>query len=246
MELGVNVDHVATVRNARGEISPSPVHAAFVVLESGASNVTCHLREDRRHIKDEDIRVISSLTGRLNMEMASDEEIVSIALEVKPRSVTIVPEKRKELTTEGGLDVVSDIGRFSDITGEFKLKVPECMVSAFIEPDIIQVEAARKAGFGFIEIHTGNYASQAGTAGRNAELSRIKAAADHANRIGLGVNAGHGLDYRNIYDIAMLEGFNEFNIGFSIVSRAIFTGLENAVKEMLAIIKSAELAKYNK
>ena len=246
MELGVNIDHVATVRNARGGNSPSPVHAAFTVLEAGASNVTCHLREDRRHIKDEDVRMISKLTGRLNMEMSADEEIVKIALDIMPRSVTIVPEKRKELTTEGGLNVAAGIRKFLDITGEFKFKSPYCMVSAFIAPDLNQIEAAKEAGFDFIEIHTGDYAAETGMAGKAKELKKIKRAVEYALKIGLKVNAGHGLDYKNIYDIAMVDGFHEFNIGFSIVSRAVFCGLENAVKEMLAIIKAAEFAKYNK
>jgi pyridoxine 5-phosphate synthase len=244
MELGVNIDHIATLRNARGEDFPSPVHAAFTVLEAGASNVTCHLREDRRHIRDNDVRIISELTGRLNLEMSADEKIVEIALDIMPKSITVVPEKRKELTTEGGLDVAADIKRYKNITGEFKLKPSNCTTSAFIEPDLKQVEAAMEAGFGSIEIHTGRYAGGTAGAGRAKELERIGAAAAYALKIGLQVNAGHGLNYKNIYDIALIDGFTEFNIGFSIISRAVFTGLETAAREMLGIIKAAEFAKY--
>lgn len=241
MELGVNIDHVATLRNARGEIFPSPVHAAFVVLEAGASNVTCHLREDRRHIKDDDVRIISDLTKKLNLEMSADEGIVKIALDIMPRSVTIVPERRKELTTEGGLDAISNVSRFRDINLEFKSI--DCTTSAFIEPDLKQIEAAAEAEFDFIEIHTGSYAGKTGIKDKAIELKRIKEAARHAVKIGLKINAGHGLNYENVYDIVMIDGFYEFNIGFSIISRSIFIGLESAVKEMLGIIKAAELAK---
>lgn len=244
MELGVNIDHIATLRNARGEIFPSPVHAAFVVLEAGASNVTCHLREDRRHIRDDDVRIISELTKRLNLEMSADDKIVKIALDIMPRSITLVPEKRKELTTEGGLDVAGDIKRYEDINGDFKFKSLESITSAFIDPDLKQVDAAKEAGFDFIEIHTGRYAGETGAERKAKELVKIKEAVRHAIKIGLKVNAGHGLDYKNIYDIALIEGFVEFNIGFSIISRSIFTGLESAVKEMLGIIKAAEFAKF--
>ena len=243
MKLGVNIDHIATLRNARGENFPSPVHAAFVVLEAGASNVTCHLREDRRHIKDEDVRVISKLTKRLNLEMSAEEKIVEIAIDIMPRSVTIVPEKRKELTTEGGLDVAADIKRYKNITEAFKFKSFDSITSAFIEPDTKQADAAKDAGFDFIEIHTGRYAGETTGEGKTKELSRIKTAVEYALKIGLKVNAGHGLDYKNIYDIALIDGFEEFNIGFSIVSKAVFKGLEAAVKEMLGIIKAAEFAK---
>jgi pyridoxine 5-phosphate synthase len=245
MELGVNIDHIATLRNARGENFPSPVHAAFVVLEAGAGNVTCHLREDRRHIKDSDVRIISELTGRLNLEMSADEKIVKIALDIMPKSITIVPEKRKELTTEGGLDVAADIKRYAGITDEFKFKSFDVIISAFIEPDLKQVEAAMEAGFNFVEIHTGRYAGETTETGRANELKRIKASAEHALKIGLKVNAGHGLDYKNIYNIASIGGFTEFNIGFSIVSRAVFTGLHSAVKDMAAIIKTADFANKN-
>ena len=244
MKLGVNIDHIATLRNARGENFPSPVHAAFVVLDAGASNVTCHLREDRRHIRDSDVRIISELTKRLNLEMSADEKIVEIAIDIMPRSVTIVPEKRKELTTEGGLDIAADIKRYKNITETFKFKSSDSITSAFIEPDLRQTDAAMEAGFDFIEIHTGRYAGETTETGRAKELSRIKAAVEYALKIGLKVNAGHGLDYKNIYDIALIDGFEEFNIGFSIVSKAVFDGLESAVKEMLGIIKAAEFAKF--
>lgn len=244
MELGVNIDHVATLRNARGEFFPSPVHAAFTALEAGAFNVTCHLREDRRHIKDEDVRIISSLTNRLNLEMAAEAEIIKIALEIMPRSVTLVPERRQELTTEGGLNVLKDIKKYGEINKEFQSK--NITVSAFIEPDLKQVEAAKKSGFDFIEIHTGNYANKIGHKEKKIEILRIKAAIEAACGLNLGVNAGHGLDYKNIYDIALLDNISEFNIGFSIISHSVFVGLETAVKEMAAIIKSAEFSKLKK
>ncbi len=245
MELGVNIDHVATLRNARGEIFPSPVYSAFVVLEAGAFNVTCHLREDRRHINDEDVKLISSLTKRLNLEMAAENEIIKIALEIMPKSVTIVPEKRLELTTEGGLNVLEDVKKYEEINKEFRLKnIP---TSAFIEPDLKQVEAAKKGGFDFIEIHTGNYAKnyadKTSRGEKPVELGRIKRAIDLASKVGLKVNAGHGLDYKNIYDIAVLDNIFEFNIGFSIISHSLFVGLGTAVKEMLRIIKYAESSK---
>ena len=244
MKLGVNIDHIATLRNARGENFPSPVHAAFVVLEAGASNVTCHLREDRRHIRDNDVRIISELTKKLNLEMSADEKIVEIAIDIMPRSVTVVPEKRKELTTEGGLDVAADIKRYKNITEAFKFKSSDSITSAFIEPDLRQIDAAMEAGFDFIEIHTGRYAGETNETGRAKELEKIKRAVEHALKIGLKVNAGHGLDYKNICDMALIGGFEEFNIGFSIVSKAVFDGLESAVKEMLGIIKAAEFAKF--
>ncbi len=236
--LGVNIDHVATVRNARGEGFPSPLQAAFTALEAGASNVTCHLREDRRHIRDDDVRIISSLTGRLNLEMAAEEGIIKIALEIKPLSVTIVPEKRKELTTEGGLNVIQDVKKYSEINSGFR--AANIATSAFIEPDLGQVEAAKKGGFDFIEIHTGNYAREFALVktGILKELEKIKAAAAYAGNIGLGVNAGHGLDYKNIYNIAAINGMREFNIGFSIISHSIFAGLETAVREMASILRN--------
>ncbi len=246
MKLGVNIDHIATLRNARGENFPSPVYAAFIVLEAGASNVTCHLREDRRHIRDNDVRIISELTKRLNLEMSADDEIVKIALDIMPRSVTLVPEKRKELTTEGGLDVASGLKRFRDITESFKLQSKNTVTSAFIEPDVKQAEASKEAGFDFIEIHTGRYAGAATESERIKELNRIKETVKYALKIGLKVNAGHGLDYKNIYDIALIEGFEEFNIGFSIISKAVFEGLGRAVEKMLSIIKAADLAKLKK
>ena len=246
MNLGVNIDHIATLRNARGENFPSPVHAAFVVLEAGASNVTCHLREDRRHIRDNDVRIISELTKRLNLEMSANDDIVKIALDIMPRSVTIVPEKRRELTTEGGLDVAGDVKRFKNITESFKFKSLDSIASAFIEPDVRQAEAAKEAGFDFIEIHTGRYAGAATESERIKELKRIKETVGYALKIGLKVNAGHGLDYKNIFDIALIEGFEEFNIGFSIISNAVFEGLRRAVEKMINIIKAADLAKFEK
>ena len=246
MKLGVNIDHIATLRNARGEDFPSPVHAAFVALEAGASNVTCHLREDRRHIRDNDVKIISELTKRLNLEMSADEKIVKIALDIMPKSITIVPEKRQELTTEGGLDVAADIKRYKGITDAFKFKSSDSTISAFVEPDFKQADAAKEAGFDFIEIHTGRYAGETLQDRKAKELERIHRTVNYALGIGLKVNAGHGLDYKNIYDIALIEGFYEFNIGFSIISKSVFTGLETAVREMLGIIKDAEFARFQR
>ncbi len=241
MKLGVNIDHVATLRNARAGDFPSPLSAAFAVLEAGAFNVTCHLREDRRHIKESDIRLISEQTKRLNLEMAANDEIVSIALDVIPRSITLVPEKRQELTTESGLNVALDIERYKKINNKFRTK--DINVSAFIEPEEIQIEAAKKADFNFIEIHTGKYAQYLDPYKRQGELAKIKKAAEFALSIGLNVNAGHGLNYENTEDIAEIKGIYELNIGYSIVAHAIFAGLNNAVKEMLEILKTAELIK---
>ncbi len=239
MKLGVNIDHIATLRNARGGEFPSPLYAAFTVLEAGAFNVTCHLREDRRHIKNNDIILISEQTKRLNLEMAANDEIISIALEVIPRSITLVPEKRRELTTEGGLNVAFDIEKYKKINDKFRSK--GINVSAFIEPEKLQIEAAKKAEFNFIEIHTGKYAQYLDPLKRYEELAKIKTAAAFALNIGLKVNAGHGLNYENTHDVAEIKGIYELNIGYSIVAHAIFTGLNNAVKEMLDIIKTAEL-----
>ena len=242
MKLCVNIDHIATLRNARGGDFPSPLHAAFTVLEAGAFNVTCHLREDRRHIKENDIRLISEQTKRLNLEMAANDEIISIALYVIPRSITLVPEKRQELTTEGGLNVALDIEKYKIINNKFRSK--GINVSAFIEPDELQIEAAKKADFNFIEIHTGKYAQYIDLYKRKEELSKIKMAAEFALNIGLNVNAGHGLNYENTGEIAEIEGLYELNIGYSIVTHAIFAGLSNAVREMLEILKTAELIKH--
>lgn len=238
MRLGVNIDHVATIRNARGEGFPSPVHAAFVALEAGASNITCHLREDRRHIKDEDIALISRLTGKLNMEMAAEDEIINIALMARPVNVTIVPEKRQELTTEGGLDVIKNRAKLKDLNKLFNDK--GITTSAFIEPDISQINASKESGFNFIEIHTGNYAREFNNRKLedNTELRRIKDAVSYGNNIGLKVNAGHGLDYKNIKNLAAIKGIYEFNIGYSIISHSLFYGLSEAVREMALIIKS--------
>ncbi len=238
MKLGVNIDHVATLRNARGGSFPSPVHAAFVALEAGASNITCHLREDRRHIKDEDVRLISRLTKRLNLEMAANKNIIDIAMEISPRSATIVPERRQELTTEGGLNVLEGIERYKKINKRLRSK--KITVSAFIEPEERQIKAAKDAQFDFIEIHTGRYAGTIDQKGMETELLKIKASARYALDLGLGVNAGHGLNYENTYDIALIDGIYELNIGYSILSHSIFVGLHKAVKEMIEIIESAE------
>lgn len=235
--LGVNIDHVATVRQARRSTVPDVVVAAQTVLAAGADSITVHLREDRRHIQDLDVSRLSKIKGlRLNLEMAATEEMVRIARVSHPASVCLVPEKRQELTTEGGLDVMGQIARIRSACGNISSK--GIKVSLFISPDPDQVSAAKDAGADMVEIHTGAYADTAGEE-RSAELKKIQAASDLAQRVGLVVNAGHGLDYQNVGPVARLEGMHELNIGFSIIARAMFVGIETAVREMAALIGSA-------
>ncbi|MDT8316922.1 MAG: pyridoxine 5'-phosphate synthase [bacterium] len=236
-KLGVNVDHVATVRQARGAIEPEPLLAASLAELAGADGITVHLREDRRHIQDRDLRLIrQTVRTRLNLEMAATDEMLRIALEVKPDTVTIVPEKREELTTEGGLEVSDAKG---DLPGYIKsLQKGGIIVSLFIDPVTKQIEAAHKAGADYIEIHTGRYAEAESEADIDREFEDIKNAVDLASGLGLGINAGHGLDYWNIKRLLGIKKIEEYNIGHSIISRAVITGIERAVKEMAEIIKS--------
>ena len=236
MLLGVNIDHVATLRNARGGIDPDTITAAAVCEDNGATSITTHLREDRRHIKDDDVNtLIHSLRTPLNLEMATTEEMKRIALEIKPHSVCLVPEKRQEVTTEGGLDIA---GQIEKITAFVKPLIEAgIIVSLFIDPDEEQVQASAKTGAQFIEMHTGQYSEKFGTDEEEKEFLKLKNTAELAQRLGLKVNAGHGLNYDNVYRMHEIEGLDELNIGHSIISRAIFVGLPQAVKEMKDLVK---------
>ncbi len=234
--LGVNVDHVATVRQARGGREPDPVTAAALAELAGAEGITVHLREDRRHIQDRDVEVLrKTIQTRLNLEMAATDEMVGIALKILPDSATLVPERREELTTEGGLDVSHHrhlLKRQTEL-----LRQGGIVVSLFVDPDLEQIKAAHRVGADFIEIHTGAYCNADTPQVRKAELAKIEAAIRAARKLGLGVNAGHGLDYRNVRAVVALGGIEEFNIGHSIVSRAVLVGMERAVREMADLLR---------
>ena len=235
IKLGVNIDHVATLRQARMGIEPEPVMAAKIAEKAGADGITIHLREDRRHIQDKDVYEIKkAISIPLNLEMACSDDIINIARDVLPVTCTIVPEKRQEITTEGGLDAAGQYDLVSNTV--MRLQEKGIKVSLFIEPDKVQIDAAKKMGAEYIEIHTGLYANTEGDA-HIKELNRIKEAAVYAHNIGLIVNAGHGLNYTNTQSIVEIPYMHEFNIGHSIISRAVFTGLETAVKDMIKIIK---------
>lgn len=236
MLLGVNIDHVATLRNARGGFEPDPIKAADVCEQNGATSITTHLREDRRHIKDEDVyTLIKTLKTKLNLEMAMADDIQRIALEIKPHSICLVPEKRQEITTEGGLDVA---GQLEKVTQFIKpLLNAGILVSLFIDPEAAQVEASAKTGAQFIEMHTGSYSEAFGTDKEEEEFRNLKNAAALAQKLGLKVNAGHGLNYENVHRMHEIEGLYELNIGHSIISRAVFYGLPEAVRKMADLIK---------
>lgn len=236
--LGVNVDHIATVRQARGTRYPDPVQAAIDSEEAGADGITVHLREDRRHIQERDVMVMmETLQTRLNLEMAVTEEMLAFAEKIKPPHCCLVPEKREELTTEGGLDVVGQFERVAEACA--RLARLNIEVSLFIDPDRAQIAAAAKAGAPVIEIHTGCYADATTEAEQKAEFLRIKESVEFAVAQGLVVNAGHGLNYQNVEPIAALPGMNELNIGHAIVARALFTGLKEAVREMKRVMLEA-------
>lgn len=238
MKLMVNIDHVATLREARKTSYPEPVYAAGIVEMAGASGIIVHLREDRRHIKDRDLKILKEVvTTKLNLEMAATEEMIKIAQEIKPHMVTLVPERREELTTEGGLDVKGLLPEIKDAVK--KIKEVGIKVSLFIDPDRVQIEAAKMADADMIEIHTGRYADAHTEEERQDELKRIIDAAREAKKEGLKVNAGHGLNYDNVYEIAKIPEIEELSIGHSIVARAIFVGLEQAVRDMIRIIEVA-------
>lgn len=236
--LGVNIDHVATVRQARGGIEPDPVTAAALAELGGADGITVHLREDRRHIQERDLRLLrQTVKSRLNLEMAATDEMVRIALEVRPEICTLVPEKRQELTTEGGLDVRFNLEPVTAATD--RLQTGGIVVSLFVDPDPDQIKAANRAGADYIEIHTGSFAEAREWQAQEQELVKIENAVKLAKKLGMGVNAGHGLTYANIKKVAALGGIEEFNIGHAIISRAVFVGLERAVREMVDLIKYA-------
>ena len=236
MLLGVNIDHIATLRNARGGFEPDPVQAAEICEASGADSITAHLREDRRHIKDQDIRTLKKiLKTKLNLEMAVTEEMQKIALEVLPHSVCLVPEKRQEVTTEGGLDVASQLNKVTNFVTPLVEK--GICVSLFIDPSEEQIRAAAKTGAQFIELHTGQDSIAFGTDSEQEEFEKLREASRLAHALGLKVNAGHGLNYQNVHRMKQIEDLYELNIGHSIVSRAVFTGLDRAVKDMIGLVK---------
>ena len=240
IRLGVNIDHIATLRNARGGIEPVPVIAAGVAELAGADNITTHLREDRRHIKDEDLFLIKqSINTRLNLEMSINEDIVKRALEVVPHQATLVPERREELTTEGGLDVIKFFDKIRDVVSELNKKGIE--VSLFIDADLKQVEKSKETGATIIELHTGHYSNLYNSNKYTEELKRIIESAKLAKKIGLTVAAGHGLNYVNTPLIAQIEEIEELNIGHSIISRAVFVGLREAVIEMKELMIKSRL-----
>lgn len=233
--LGVNIDHVATLRQARGENEPDPIAAAVLVELAGADGLVVHLREDRRHIQDRDLHLLKQIIQtKLDLEMAADEAMVKIALDVKPHLVTLVPERRQELTTEGGLDAAGQRDRIKSIID--LLHDGGISVSLFIEPDLNQVKAAHKIAADYIELHTGRYANARLLKEEQAELEAIAQAAKLAYKLGMGVNAGHGLNYRNVKRLTQIPEIVEYNIGHSIVSRAILVGLERAVREMKQLV----------
>lgn len=241
IQLGVNIDHVATLRNARGTVYPSPVLAAQLAEQAGADLITLHLREDRRHIRDEDVRLIRAVVQtRMNLEMALTSEMLEHALQVKPHDVCLVPEKRTEVTTEGGLDVK----RFYDQVAEYtqKMTAAGIRVSIFIDPDVEQIQLAHRLGAPVIEIHTGRYADAQTPQEQAAELARVRQAAEYGVSLGLEVNAGHGLNYHNVQAVAAITEISELNIGHAIIGHAVFVGLEQAVKEMRALMLEARLS----
>ena len=243
MELNVNIDHIATVRNARGGFEPDPVTGAAIAELAGASGVVCHLREDRRHINDHDLkRIRETVQTKLDLEMAANEEIIKIALDTVPDLVTIVPEKRQELTTEGGLNVAGDIEKFKSLSDRMHEK--RINVSFFIEPDIHQIEAVIQANGDMVEFHTGTYANAKHEDEIQKELSSIQIACQRADEAGLKIAAGHGLNYHNTPAICQFPQINELSIGHSIISRAVFSGLEKAIKDMLQIMNNSIIADY--
>ena len=234
-KLGINIDHVATLRQARREFEPDPLEAAQIALKAGASSIVAHLREDRRHIQDKDIFLLRKAVKLLNLEMSLNEGIVDVALTVKPDQATLVPESRQEITTEGGLDVVRHFKRIDQVCR--KLAGKGIVASLFIDPDKAQIEATHRMNVPMIELHTGTYARTFAKNKGSKELAKIKAMTVYARRLGIIVNAGHGLNYENARAIAAIEGMHELNIGHSIISRAVFVGLFKAVKDMKALIQ---------
>jgi pyridoxine 5-phosphate synthase len=234
-ELGVNIDHVATVRQARRTTEPDPVWAAMLAQLGGADGITLHLREDRRHIQDRDLRVMrETVTVKLTLELASSADVVTLACQTRPDQATLVPEKREEVTTEGGLDLLG--GRSPVAEAIARLRGAGIVVSLFLDPDPRQIEAAAGLGADAVELHTGAYALAVGEQQQAAELAQLTKAAKQVRSLGLTLHAGHGLTYRNVKPIAAIEGMSELNIGHSIVARAIMVGFEQAVREMKKLV----------
>lgn len=235
IDLAVNIDHIATVRNARGFVEPDPIQAALIAEKAGASGIVCHLREDRRHIQDKDVFALKdAVNTKLDLEMAASEEIIDIALKVKPYLVTIVPEKREELTTEGGLDIYHHKNRFKDLTKRFQDK--GIKVSYFIEASEDQIYTAAEIQADIIELHTGHYAESPNAIIRQQSLDMLIAGGKIAHSLGIEVTAGHGLNYNNILPIKEIPGLIEVSIGHALISKALFVGMESAVKDMLKLL----------
>ncbi|MCH7963835.1 MAG: pyridoxine 5'-phosphate synthase [Bacteroidetes bacterium] len=236
MRLTLNVDHIATLRNARGEEQPDPVTTALIAEEVGVDGVVVHLREDRRHINERDVRLLRELIKtKLDLEMAANEEIIKIACDVGPELATLVPEKRQELTTEGGLNVIDNVSLIKNTITE--LHNSDIEVSLFIEPELTQIDSAAEIDADIIEIHTGIFANAVSEEEQLDELERIRAAVIHAKKLGLGVNAGHGLNYQNIKIFREVPDIDEVSIGHSIIARAVIVGIKEAVQEMIRLIK---------
>jgi len=238
MRLAINIDHIATLRNARGGNVPDPIDAALICEEAGAVGTVCHLREDRRHIKDEDVRRLRAiLKKKLDLEMAATEEIISVAIKTKPDLVTLVPERRQELTTEGGLDIVKQKKYYAGAIEKFQdNNIP---VSLFIDPTEAQIRASADIGTDMIEIHTGEYAEANTENDIKKQLTRVQEAAKLGKSLGLGVNAGHGLDYKNVRLIAVIREIDEVSIGHAVIVRSLFVGLSQAVREMLYLVEGS-------
>ncbi len=242
--LGVNIDHVATIRQARGGNEPDPVWAAVLAELGGADGITIHLREDRRHIQDRDLRILrETVRVRLNLEMSVEPEIVAIAIATKPDQITLVPERRAEVTTEGGLDVGGQFVRVSEAVARCHDAGLE--VSLFVDPEAAQVEASSRAGASAVELHTGRYADAATEHDRRREFDALVAAGARATACGLALHAGHGLNYQNVGIVARIGGMAELNIGHSIVSRAVMVGMERAVREMKTCMKEARTGTFS-
>jgi pyridoxine 5-phosphate synthase len=236
MRFSLNVDHVATLRNARGEMQPDPITVALLAEEAGADGIVVHLREDRRHINERDVRLLRELIKtKLDLEMAAVDEIINIACDVGPELATLVPEKRQELTTEGGLNVIDNISRIKDTIKE--LHKADINVSLFIEPEMGQIDAAAEIESDFIEIHTGIFANATTEEEQFDELEKVRLAAKQAKKLGLGVNAGHGLNFHNVKIFKEIGDIDEVSIGHAVIARALFVGIPRAVKEMIALLK---------
>ena len=235
MRFSLNIDHIATLRNARGEDEPDPIAIALLAEQAGVDGIVVHLREDRRHINERDVRLLRELiTTKLDLEMAATEEIIRIACDVGPELATIVPERRQELTTEGGINVIDNIDKLKSAIKD--LHNADIMVSLFIEPNIDQIDAAAEIDADFIEIHTGVFANAVNEEEQFDELDKIRIAVKHAKKLGLGVNAGHGLDYQNIKIFREVPDIDEVSIGHAIIARAVFVGLKEAIHEMIRLI----------